>query len=507
MKQREIMPTLWVWIVFLILSISVLSCHQREGRKETPGTPERIQVSRVNPRLIETVSGKPLFLNNYTVWLLIQNGTREEMVDLIGILKAQKFNMLSAVMLFGNFEEPNIGDVSPYNAMAFEYDSFGRPDPLRPIITPGNDPEVPGQYDFWDHVDYLIDLAALNGMYVSLHPAWGNWISGGYFGPAPGDQIIFNKENAYQYGAWLGERFGGKENLLWMLGGDRSAVYDLENGVFDFREVWRAMAEGLADGANSPLLISYHPAKWQPNSSEWFHHDPWLAFNSIQDTPYDQVESLPHDYLLALAKPTWLFEGRYEGLRISAWGVRYQAYQTVFAGGFGHTYGSDIWTFPPDWRDLAMLPGAGQMAHLHKVAREIWTDAQFMDRMPDQDLIIGDHGNTYGDGEWDKEGNIRDDPGYSDRITAIRGGSGGWAMVYSANGRAITLDLSLLQKQKMKVYWFNPRNGKWWVNNEEFNEITPFLKKLVTGRGTQTFTPPGDPGNGNDWVLILKQER
>ncbi len=82
---------------------------------------------------------------------------------------------------------------------------------------------------------------------------------------------------------------GGKDNLLWMTGGDRSAIYDLKNGLHDYREVWRAMAEGLADGANgvdnqdgqadySNILISFHPRKWAPNSSEWFHNDPWLAF-------------------------------------------------------------------------------------------------------------------------------------------------------------------------------------------------------------------------------------
>ena len=307
---------------------------------------------------------------------------------------------------------------------------------------------------------------------------------------------------------------GGKNNLLWMTGGDRSAIYDLKNGQHDYREVWRAMAEGLADGANgvdnldgqadySNILISFHPRKWAPNSSEWFHNDPWLAFNSTQDTPYDQVVLIPHDYNLMPAKPTWLFEGRYEGV-MSAWGVRYQAYQTVFAGGFGNTYGSDIWQFPPNWRELTMLPAAGQMAHLYTVVRGIWTDAQFLDRIPDQDLIVGDQGNTRGDGEWDYSGRKKNDPSSSERITAIRGSNGEWAMVYSANGRDISLDLTRLYSGKMDAYWFNPRNGMWRVIDEEFNKPTPFLTGLITGSGNHTFEAPGVPGRDNDWVLILK---
>ena len=514
---RITIPELLIFIGISLFSFTNLSCINKKGNnlgQDTLKTPERLRVSYVNPHLLETVNGVPVFLNNYTAWKLIKNGTREEMAELITICKNQKFNMISSVLLNDNNDVSYSSDTSVYGDLPFVCDSFGNPDPVRPDTTPGNDPNVPGQYDYWDHVDYVIDLSAKNGMYISLHPTWGHWISGGYNGPAPGDQIIFNKLNAYKYGVWLGQRYGGKDNLLWMIGGDRSAIYDLKDGLHDYREVWRAMAEGLADGANgvdnqdgeadySNVLISFHPRKWAPNSSEWFHNDPWLVFNSIQDTPYDQVVSVPHDYSLVPAKPTWLFEGRYEG-RISEWGVRNQAYQTVFAGGFGNTYGSDIWKFPPNWRDLAMLPAAGQMAHLYTVAREIWTDTQFLDRMPDQDLIIGDRGSTYGDGEWDQAGRKKDDPGSSDRITAIRGNNGTWAMAYSANGREITLDLSLLNNSKMNVYWFSPRNGKWWVNGEELNKLTPFQTGLVTGNGSYIFDPPGTTGINNDWVLILK---
>ena len=518
---RVIIPAL---LIFIGMSFSILvnlSCNNKKGSNLCKD-PERLRVSRVNPHLLETARGIPVFLNNYTAWQLIENGTREEMAELINILMQQKFNMVSTVLVGEKNWGLYGGDASAYNAPGFVRYSLSNPDPLMPITTPGSDPNVPGQYDFWDHVDYVIGLAAMNGMYICLHPAWGCWVSGGYHGPAPGDQIIFNKANAYKYGVWLGQRYGGKDNLLWMIGGDRSAIYDLKDGLHDYRDVWRAMAEGLADGANgienhdgqadySNLLISYHPRKWAPNSSEWFHNDPWLAFNSTQDTPYDQVVSVPHDYNLTPAKPTWLFEGRYEGAT-SAWGVRYQAYQTVFAGGFGNTYGSDIWQFPSNWRELAMLPAAGQMAHLCTVTRGIWTDAQFLDRMPDQVMIIGDQGDTKGDGMTVGDGDGGPTPekkasATSDRITAIRGGNGEWAMVYSANGRDISLDLTRLYSGKMDAYWFNPRNGMWRVIDKEFNKPTPFLTGLITGSGNHVFEAPGVPGPDNDWVLILKNQK
>ena len=234
----------------------------------------------------------------------------------------------------------------------------------------------------------------------------------------------------------------------------------------------------------------------------------WLTFNSIQDTPYDQVVSVPYDYNLIPLKPTWLFEGRYEGAT-SAWAVRYQAYQTVLAGGFGNTYGSDNWKFPPNWRELVLLPGVRQMAYLYTVVREIWSDAEFFDRIPDQTLIIGDQGDTKGDGMTIGDGDggpISEKKAIasSDRITAMRGNNGKWAMVYSANGRDISLNVSQLYSGKMDAYWFNPRNGMWWMNDQEFIEPVAFNKGLTTGSGSFVFEAPGIPGPDNDWVLVLK---
>ena len=170
---------------------------------------------------------------------------------------------------------------------AFQFNNRA-PDPLQPYHT-GNDPQSPEEYDFWDHLDFVIAKANEMGMYVVLHPAWGDWFTGEYNGK-PNRFIIFNEENAYKYGFWIGRRYSEARNIVWMVGGDRSAVY----GKLDYRSVFSAMGRGIADGVKGGAgekdpLISFHPRKWAPNSSEWFHDEPWLSFNSIQDTPYDQL--------------------------------------------------------------------------------------------------------------------------------------------------------------------------------------------------------------------------
>jgi len=482
--------------------------------------PEKLTVSSKNPHILATENGKPVFLNNYTVWKLLRNGSREDVQEFIGILKEHKFNVLAFMILDLEIKEAG---KNFYGDFAFDVDGKGMPNPLKPVVTPGNNPNNSGEYDFWDHLDYVVELAGNEGMYVVLHPAWGDWFSGKYSGE-PDTTIIFNESNAYKYGHFLGSRYKDQKHVIWMLGGDRSAVYDSKTRgertqIYDYRKVYPPMAEGLSEGTKglpenfdgkadySNMLISYHPRKWAPNSSEWFHNEPWLIFNSIQDTPYDQFVSVPYDYNLKPTKPTWLYEGRYEGA-INDWGIRYQAYQTVLSGGFGHTYGSENWKFPANWRELLYLPGSKQMKHLYDISREIWTDKQFMQRTPDQSLIIGDQGATVGDGNTAGDGdgggvNNKTINGKSDRITAMRGSDGSWALVYTANGRDLHLDLSKLSG-KLNAYWFNPRNGMWWIDGKESAKMTPFKKSIKTGSGDMIFDTPGNVADKNDWVLLLK---
>jgi len=285
--------------------------------------------------------------------------------------------------------------------------------------------------------------------------------------------------------------------------------------------VFRAMAEGVADGVNgidrqdtkadySTTLMSYHPRKWMPNSSEWFHNDAWLDFNSTQDRPKDQITAIKLDYGLSPVKPTWLFEGRYEDCVkkneiYKDWQIRFQSYQTVFAGGFGITYGHmNTYGFninavgmilDPDkkWESSLDDPGAIDMQYLLKLMTSLSND-QFLDRIPDQSLIDGNEGGMKG-----SEGAI------SSRLQATRGCKGDYAMIYSANGRNIRLKMTRLAAPLMNAFWFNPRNGKWRIKDRDFTNRKPFVKNIPSGPAApiREFDPPGSVGHGNDWVLVL----
>jgi len=66
-----------------------------------------------------------------------------------------------------------------------------------------------------------------------------------------------------------------------------------------------------------------------------------------------------------------------------------------------------------------------------------------------------------------------------------------YAMIYTYTGRTIEVNLGKFSGDRVKCTWFSPANGKSSV-------IGKFVNK-----GRQTFDPPGEEKEGNDWVLLL----
>jgi hypothetical protein len=110
-------------------------------------------------------------------------------------------------------------------------------------------------------------------------------------------------------------------------------------------------------------------------------------------------------------------------------------------------------------------PGAGEMQY----ARKLLESRLPLSRLPDQTLITDA-----------LEG--------ADHIAATRGD--GYAFIYSAQGRAFTLNLGKISGKRVKCLWFNPRSGDSFPAGEFENS------------GTRLITPPSQ-GFGSDWVLIV----
>lgn len=73
---------------------------------------------------------------------------------------------------------------------------------------------------------------------------------------------------------------------------------------------------------------------------------------------------------------------------------------------------------------------------------------------------------------------------------AARASDGSYLIAYTPLGDPLEVMLDGIQGGEVTAYWFNPRNG-------EAQEIGTFAAETVI------FDPPGEPGRGNDWVLVV----
>ncbi len=158
--------------------------------------------------------------------------------------------------------------------------------------------------------------------------------------------------------------------------------------------------------------------------------------------------------------------------------MRMYAYQALFAGAHGHTYGChDIWQFYSPyresvnnphvyWQEAMELPGAGQMKHV----RTLMEAFPYTERVPDQSLVAE---NTT-------------EQAY--RIQATRGKD--YAMIYSTAGRPFTVHMGKISGTTVEAFWYDPRKG------------TSAAPEQYPNKGSVLFTPP-TAGYGQDWVLVL----
>ncbi|HHY81895.1 MAG TPA: DUF4038 domain-containing protein [Clostridiales bacterium] len=421
-----------------------------------------------NGRFLMKEDGSPFFWLGDTAWEIFHRLNREEADFYLETRAKQKFNVIQAVAL-AEFEGLTIGNA--YGRLPLKMNDNGQYDPSLP--------DTDGEYSYWDHVDYIIDKAEQLGLYVALLPTWGDKYNK-MWGKGP---EIFDKHNAKAYGQFLGNRYKDRNNIIWILGGDRP-LHTRKH--FDIQE---ALAEGLRSADEGRHLISFHPCG-ENSSALYVNDEPWLDFNMIQSghsrKNNPNYKMIQKDYERTPVKPVLDGEPCYEDHPINfkedndffdEVDVRKAVYWSVFAGGFGVTYGHHcIWSmnkepglyFGMNWKEALNRPAANQMQYL----RQLMESRPFFERIPDQSLLMVNY-----------EG--------SNHQQATRGER--YAFVYAPHGISVHVKLGILKGQRVKVQWFNPRTG----------EAIP--AGTIENTGDRKFVTPAH-GREQDYVLIMDAE-
>jgi len=211
----------------------------------------------VSGRNLVWEDGEPFFYLGDTAWEIFHRLNREEMAHYFEQRARQGFNAVQGVALA---ELEGVTVPNAYGRLPLKF-TDDAPDPARP--------DTDGAYSYWDHVDYAVELAAQHGMFITLLPTWGDKFNL-CWGKGP---EVFDEENAYLYGKWIGARYARHWNILWMLGGDRP----LEE---KHRRIIDKMARGILE-SDKNHLITFHP-NGTHNSTECLNDADYLSFHTAQ---------------------------------------------------------------------------------------------------------------------------------------------------------------------------------------------------------------------------------
>jgi hypothetical protein len=458
-------------LLVILANILAFACTTSDQNK----SPAKLMISE-NRRFLTDENGDPFFWLGDTGWLLFTKLNREDAEKYLENRRQLGFNVIQVMVLH------TLDAVNVYGDSALINNNVSLPD-----VTKGSKFEDREQYDFWDHIDFIVDRAAEKGLYMALVLIWGDNVKAGKV----------SNEQAKAYTKWLAERYRKKSNIIWLNGGDIRGN--------DSTRIWNTIGHTLREH-DPNHLISYHP-RGRTQSSMWFHNESWLDFNMFQSghRRYDQDDTklcygednwryVQSDYNRIPVKPVLDGEPSYEripqGLHDSSqpyWtdnDVRRYAYWSVFAGACGHTYGhnavmqmhkpgdiDNAYGVKDFWFDAINHPGAKQMIHL----KNLMLSRPYFERIPDQSLLAGEQGEKY------------------DYLIATRGSD--YAFIYTYNGRNIKVNMGKISGDKVEASWYSPRNGK----------ITRI--GLYNNKGIIEFNPPGEKQDGNDWVLIIDQEK
>ena len=453
MKRHDINTFLIVLLLFQILF-------------EAYSFAQPLKVSK-NKHFIVKSDGTPFFWLGDTGWELFIKLNKKETEYYLKNRAAKGFNVIQCTLTGTNIS----GDLSTPNREG-------------EIIFTDIDPSKPNE-KYFEHVDWVVKKAEELGVHLAILPVWGYLIV---------DKNPFiDKDKAYRYGLFLGERYKNRNNIIWVLGGDREP-----NGSED---VWEALSKGLRDGG-SDYLTTYH-ISGEHSTSDFFQNAQWLDMNMIQSghmtAYYDNYRLIEEGFYRTPLKPILDGEIIYEGMpigfcpangRANDHHVRVEAYWSVFAGACGVTYGSNnIWMFYDNdkrwsfwadrsWRAAIDDPGSFQMHNL----KNLVLSRPYLSRIPDQSLLNPEPSNG------------------TDHLQATRDGTTGrkdatYLMVYfpylTHKYKILT---NVIPAEKLRIWWYDPRTGETFDKGEIKNAG---VFELPWGSDIQT------NNSGPDWVLVI----
>jgi hypothetical protein len=401
-------------------------------------------------RYLVDAAGKPFLMNGESAWGLMTKLTREQVVQYLDDRRAKGINTIM-VMLVSHHE--HIGpSTNVYGQAPF---------------TTVNDFATPNE-QYFTHADWVLTRASERGMLVLLAPLYAGYGGTSAQGFWPAMQAA-GTAKLQAYGQYVGKRYRGYNNILWVQGGDFTPTNETGKNLV------RAIANGIR--AEIPnVLQTFHGGRFTNAMAYWGTGEPWLTVNNIYTDQNVVVQYAFQEYARTTV-PFFLIEAHYENEHgVNERILRSQAYQALLSGASGHVMGIwPMWAFASNWQAALNSRGSVTLPHMRGLfeARSWWT------LQPDTTGQLMTGGAESG----------------VNRAVAATATDRSFAVSYMPTIRTLTLNLAQLAGPRVNARWCDPANGV----------CTPVTGSPFNASGSQTFRPAANnSSNYGDWTLVLE---
>lgn len=469
-------PIVSSWLVLLLLSASALaasvdratnvsssdaasidnkSVRANESKCGGKNRNARNQLMTLEPCgnfLINSITGNPVFITGEDAWSMEVQLSDSDSEYYLSDRASRGFNSIWMGLVDNTYS--NHPPYDYYGNKPFDGADFTHEDAT-----------------YWARIDRMISLAGSFGITVFADPAFvGYGCEQGYC------QSYRNSSQAVMraYGLFLGNRYKGYSNIVWVIGGDA------DPGDSNVESKLATLAASIQSADPNHLITTENYRGY--SSDDIWSKSSWLGLDALYLQPSDIPWKANADYTLNL-HPVFMLEDWYEGDHsMTELGVRQEGYWAVLSGAtLGRFFGNyAIWDF--DWTPITSDPWKKQLRSAGSVGQswlgKLFRSREFWKLIPDinhQVLTAG-----YGSGS-----TLSVAGSTSDGQTVI-------AYVSNGNLTTVTIDMSAITDPNLqaKCWWFNPRNG-----------ATRVIGTLSTS-GTHNFTAP----DSNDWVLVIDSQ-
>jgi hypothetical protein len=345
-------------------------------------------------------------------------------------------------------------------------------DGLAPFTTPG-DLSTPNPA-YFARVDTIVRVAARAGIVVFLDPIeTGGWLD-----------VLRSNGTAkdFAYGRFLGRRYKGFANVVWMNGNDFQTWSNASDDA-----VVLAVAKGIRSvdpGHIQTVELNY------PESAS-LGDDRWRSVIDL-DAAYTYLPTYAdvlQEYDRKQFAPVFMVEAGYEfeqnGSSISYGNpqtLRRQEYWSMLSGAAGQLYGNHYtWQFADGWQHHLDTPGSAQLGYLVK----LFTGQPWFRLIPDQAhrIVTAGYGRFASDGSVDS----------SNYVTTASTPDGKLGISYIPTAATISVDMARFA-DRVQARWYDPVNGTY----------TPVAGSPFPNSTKVELTTPGKNAGGDpDWVLVL----